>query len=294
MKKIKYIHCLGTSYTAGAGFEFEIRPYSIDVYNNSTLDIKLTLENFSYPGQLQKLLADSIVVNNFGKNGFGDEKLIRDCYSITNDDSFNSDEHLFLLEFSGLGRKELYNNIKKDYFIFNYRAGWDDDDSTFSYNGGSFDYNKEESLPYIEDFENSYLNFFKQSFSIEETTYQLEKNNSMLLGYLENLKCNYLYTQAPSVCAKMETNEFRYNKIIGFGDGLNMKYNESFVRFGEINGLQITDETNNLIIDGHNGYICNKITAETIYNKLISSNYIDGEYVDIDYTNTDIFKKTII
>jgi len=288
MTKIKYIHCLGTSYTAGAGFEFDSYIDHVKVYEKSTLNIELKKENFSYPGQLQNMIGDSVIVNNLGKNGFGDEKLIRHCYDITSSPDFNSAEHLFLLEFSGLGRKELFSNTKNDYFIFNYDYKAHLDDTFISYKGGSFDYlddNEEDTS----DFENSFLNFFKKSFSAKNEIYQMEKNNSILIGYMEYMKCNYFCTVSPWASTKIDNSNFRQNRIIIFGDGKYLKTAESMVNFNSINNLLITDETGGKITNGHHGYIGNKIVAQTIYNKLLDFNYIDGLPIDIDYININIF-----
>jgi hypothetical protein len=123
---IKYIHCLGTSFTAGGGFEFtgnNAKRSKIlkQIYGN--LDEELTQSNFSYPGQLQKLLSTVKVINH-GKNGYGNDRMYRIVYDIIND-NFNKDEHLFLLEFSGLGRKEYWLNEINDYVILNYWIDWD-------------------------------------------------------------------------------------------------------------------------------------------------------------------------
>ena len=52
---IKKIYTFGTSFTEGGGFEFDIlQPQNLKCYQN--LGEELTRFNFSYPGQLQKLL----------------------------------------------------------------------------------------------------------------------------------------------------------------------------------------------------------------------------------------------
>ena len=127
MAKIKYIHCFGTSYTAGGGFEFE----SINCHKNKNLlnyygnlNEEFSQFNFSYPGQLQKLIGNDIKVYNHGKNGYGNELLYRKVYEIITEPNFNNEENIFLLEFSGLGRKEFWLNEINDFIIVNYEIDW--------------------------------------------------------------------------------------------------------------------------------------------------------------------------
>ena len=50
------------------------------------------------------------------KTGYGNERIYRKGYKIINEPTFNSSEHLFLIEFSDVGRekgleKNTYKNI---------------------------------------------------------------------------------------------------------------------------------------------------------------------------------------
>jgi len=109
MYNLKNIYCFGTSYTAGGGFEFnslDKRDFLIDIYSKT--NIPLEKNNFSYPGQLQYLLNDSIKVHDLGKNGYGNERMYRLIFDITTQPKFDKQSSLFLIEFSDLGRKEFY------------------------------------------------------------------------------------------------------------------------------------------------------------------------------------------
>ena len=46
--------------------------------------------------------------------------------------SFEKQEHLFLFEFAGLGRNELFSNTLNDFIVTNYNLT---DENTFEYNG---------------------------------------------------------------------------------------------------------------------------------------------------------------
>ena len=134
---IKYIHCFGTSYTAGGGHEFDAtgpsrslnssRPEArkhlenlIEVYSKKYPNEEQTLYNCSWPGQLQKLLGEDIQVINHAKSGYGNERMYEITYDIVSKPDFNKDEHLFLYEFSALGRKQLWSNTLNQYIITNY------------------------------------------------------------------------------------------------------------------------------------------------------------------------------
>ena len=143
---IKEIHCFGTSFTEGAGFEwwkYEVvketyRPY-IDEYPKEE-----TTFPFSWPGQLKKLLPKDIKVSNHAKCGWGNQRVYRKVMEIVNQPNFKPKEHLFLIEFSEASRAEFWSVEKQKHFLINYNVK----DSTFldrgEYgNGGPvFDYQR--------------------------------------------------------------------------------------------------------------------------------------------------------
>ena len=68
---IKKIYTFGTSFTEGGGFEFDTIDYKYKkLYEN--FDEDYSQYNFSYPGQLQKLIPN-IEVINLAKSGYGNE-----------------------------------------------------------------------------------------------------------------------------------------------------------------------------------------------------------------------------
>ena len=96
---IKYIHCFGTSYTAGGGHEFNGTTNDRNV-NSKTSDYvrdliyfykkkypneEQTQFNCSWPGQLQKLVNDEIIVLNHAKSGYGNDRMMRITNDIVND-----------------------------------------------------------------------------------------------------------------------------------------------------------------------------------------------------------------
>ena len=95
------------------GFEFQSDSNNIELkkfYNEQPL----TKENYSYPGQLQKLIGNDIKVYNHSKSGYGNERMYRLAYDVLNNKTTNK-EKLLLLEFSHIGRKEYYSKSINDF-----------------------------------------------------------------------------------------------------------------------------------------------------------------------------------
>jgi hypothetical protein len=276
---IKYIHCLGTSYTAGGGFEFagndkERSKILKQIYGN--LNEELTQNNFSYPGQLQKLLS-TVKVINYGKNGYGNDRIYRIVYDIIND-NFNKDEHIFLLELSGLGRKEYWLNEINDYVILNYWIEWD----TLTIKNkvdiaNSYWYDTEDITNILRLEEPFFLKYYNKTFNVEAEIKQHYRDIDFFLSYINSMDINYFFVKS--------NDDNNPTKKFTYGDGKYFKYSTDFIGFTHINGLEIDIETNNQYVDKHNGYVSNKIVGETIYNSLIDMGFLDLIKVDIDYKN---------
>jgi hypothetical protein len=282
---IKYIHCLGTSYTAGGGFEFE-SPYETRskslqlIYGN--LNEELTQNNFSYPGQLKKIIPNVDVIN-YGKNGYGNDRMYRLVYDIISDIDFNKDEHIFLLEFAGLGRHEYWSNDINDFIVLNYWVDW--------YTGSlkneiamanSYWYDNEETKIILKNQESFFLEFLKKTFNLNTEVNKCTREIDFFLSYLNILKINYFFLTS-------DDNKNSNKKFI-FGDGVYFNQNNDFIKFTNINGLEIDIETDNRYIDKHNGYISNKIVSQTIYNTLIDMGLLDLKKINIDYYELRNFK----
>ena len=182
MSKIKYINCFGTSFTAGGGFEFEghaLQRKAILTKLYSNLENTETQFNFSYPGQLKKLLNNNIQVINHAKNGYGNERIFRQVYEIVSNPNFNKDEHLFIIEYAGWGRKEFWFNPINDYIISNYWFDWDTTKLKDEVNlANSYCYDTIEMTHYLEKYEPMFLEFFQH-------TLKLEKEHKLLFQNIE-------------------------------------------------------------------------------------------------------------
>jgi len=294
MTKIKYIHCFGTSHTAGGGFEFETnyKPRTEilkTIYGR--IDEPLTQYNFSYPGQLQNFVGKDIKVFNLGKQGFGNDRMYRIAYDIITDDHFKVHENLFLFEFSGIGRTEFYLNKIKDFITINYQHTIDKN-GNLTYDGvdligvsHSYFYETEEFLDYVKENNSFYESVVKNFISYETESKKIFRESEFFISYLLKCKINFYYTAPPIVWPEFVDE----TKNIVFGDGVYFKKNNSILQFSSENNLTIRDETNNQYEDDHNSYKSNKLVSHIIYNKLISDKIIDEEPLEIDW---EWYKKT--
>jgi hypothetical protein len=281
MTKIKYIHSFGTSYTAGGGFEFEsLSEYRRDFLKSmyGHLDENFTQYTFSYPGQLQKLLGKDIKVFNHGKNGYGNELLYRKVYDIVTGYKFNPSENVFLIELSALGRKEFWLNEINDYVIVNYKIDWDSNKYVeITGIASSYWYDSAELESLLETYYDLFDSFFKKTYNLDNIVKQMWMNIEYLIAYLEKYNVNFYLMNDHLELENVEKNK------INFGDGTYFLESTDFIRFSEKNKLTITDETNGRYIDGHNGYISNKIVAENVYNKLIDDLLIEKSKININW-----------
>jgi hypothetical protein len=250
---IKEIHCFGTSYTAGGGFEFESKFKHTKLLENYSEE-PLTQFNYSYPGQLQKIIGDDIKVFNHGQSGFGNELMYRKSFDII-ESSNRMDDKLFILEFSSLGRKEIWSNTHNTHLIVNYNFN---DDLSVWVTGIS-------ELYYFTDIhvENSLRGivepFIKETINFEVQEKLVNQNTEFFIDYLIHNKINFLVVQDP-LYEKSKTKILPYT--IDFGNDI-----RNMINYSTIHKLTITDETNGRIIDGHGGFKWAKIIASKIANK---------------------------
>ncbi len=250
---IKEIHCFGTSFTAGGGFEFGSKSKHTKLLENYS-EPPLTQFNYSYPGQLQKIIGDDIKVFNHGQSGFGNELIYRKSFDII-ESSDTMDDKLFILEFSSLGRKEIWSNTYNKHLIVNYN--FNDDESVWV-TGIS-------ELYYFTDIfvENSLRGiiepFIKETINFDVQEKLVNQNMEFFIDYLIHNKINFLVVQEP-LYKKTRTKTLPYT--IDFGDGV-----RNMINYSAIHKLTITDETNGRINDAHGGFKWAKIIASKIANK---------------------------
>lgn len=278
MSKIKYINCFGTSFTAGGGFEFDGVSIGRCEFLKSfygELGESLTQFNFSYPGQLQRLLSD-IKVSNYAKNGYGNDRLMRLTYELVSSPNFIASEHIFLFEFSGLGRKEFWYEPFNDYIIMNYWIDWDTKKLKREINlGHSYCYDSKETEDLLKKEEPLFLELHTITFDLENEIKKYQQEIDFFIAYLQSKNINYFMVN--NVLSTDSERQFI------FGDGVVFNTSDDINKFTHLNNLEIDIETNYMYNDKHNGYVSNKIIGQTIYNTLIDRGYLNLDKIDIDY-----------
>lgn len=288
MTKIKYIHCFGTSHTAGGGFEFEsthldrvsmVKKYYSDVDNPNTQF------NFSYPGQLQKFVGKDIKVFNHAKQGCGNDRMYRIAYDLITDNHFKREENIFLLEFSGIGRTEFYLNSINDFITINYQHKINEkgdltkDGVDLIGLSHSYFYETEEFLDYVKENNKFYENIVKNFINYDAESTKIFRESEFFISYLEKCKINFYYTTPPIVWPEFEDE----TKHIVFGDGIYFKKNNNILQFSFENNLTIRDETHNQYEDDHNSFKSNKLIAHILYNKIVTDYFNDIQVEEIDW-----------
>ena len=291
MKEIKNIYCLGTSYTAGGGFEFnnEYNYKLIALYKN--LGIPLNQNSFSWPGLLQTLLKSNIKVHNLAKSGYGNERIFRKTLDVIENNNGNVDDSLFLFEFSGLGRKEYYFTEINDYVICNYEFDEKTDNAKLQGIANTYFYQSDEITDSIDTNENIFREFIEKTINFKNQAIIHERNMLLFINFLEANNVNYLISGGAWMNPKMGKMipKNYLNKIMQFKDNNNQL--GDFVKYFNSYNLTLEDETRGIVKDGHCGYVGNKIISEMIFNHLIDFGYIKSEKVELtDHTIDFIFE----
>lgn len=278
---MKKIYCIGSSFTMGGGFEFHSNRGEMIKKAYSNFDeYPKTQYNYSYSGQLNKILGKDYTVFNFGKSGFGNEYITRTAFQIINDSEFNKHTDCLILEFTEIGRKEyLYKEID-DYIISNYSFKRENDDRYYHFpegneseysidtHGIAKDYyvDSKEIQSKLDNFYDTVSVFNKNTLSYQsEVEYNYRIINT-LLSYLEFNNIKYI------ILSKMQLKPKKYQYKNDFYESKVVKWNdtEEFHTYMVNNKLTINDETNGEYNDGHYGIKAAKITAKKLKEYLNS------------------------
>ena len=275
---IKKIYCFGTSYTAGGGFEFQdLHGKDIHhVYGNT--NERLTQFNFSYPGQLQKILRENghgVDVINLAKSGFGNERIYRKIWDVVTHPTFNKDETLFIIEWSDVGRREFFYNDLNDFIITNYDYNHGD---YGHFHGLSYKWNSKTFQSINKELEKNsdiFQDFINKTSNVVEQIKLSVRNTHNAMGFLEYNGVKMIHTQPTSCWGLPDVIQEGYSKYQLFEEAF-----YGILQWSEDNKKSISKETMNLYQDYHIGLVGNKQVARLIFNKMIDMEYIDDDMVE--------------
>lgn len=285
---IKKIHCFGTSFTAGGGFEFEcVGPRRRESIHKAYASINEEKKQywFSYPGRLQRLLPN-IDVKNYAKQGYGNERLYRKAFEIITSNFFNPEENLFIFEFSWLGRKEFWLNEFENHIIANYR--FEENDKV---DGGvalaeSYHYDSYEKKNKLDEYQDLFNSFFKATYDAWNQREVVERNLGLFFSFLRENKVKFIVTAVPKICLEKDINYIKENNLnINYRiDDWNLPHRKHYTDEIEIvigqYGWKIDEETDGVWNDFHGGFYFNELVAHLIKNKMIELGHIVGDVVD--------------
>lgn len=121
LNNIKYIVAIGTSFTHGGGYSEGGDTIAIlKKYENN---IPHPQEECAWPAFFQKLINPNIKVYNLALSGSGIEYMIRTVNEWIEKNEDKVKDTLFLLETSGYGRMELWDNEVEKYVVCNWDYG---------------------------------------------------------------------------------------------------------------------------------------------------------------------------
>lgn len=259
---IKEIICIGTSYTEGGGlYSPEVKDYYKK--NNIVYDKQ---SEVAWPAHLGKLVNKKI--RNLGKCGTGIDYLIRNVEEIIEHES--TSDKLFILEYSGWGRTELWDSNIDKYIVTNWGPRDGKDPKTEGYEVMmTTDYTYGEQLNHDrfklwETFLDTYFNemdtLINRDKQFINLLYKLiAKNIKFLVIYLENCFWSGMYSDevilANSLFMTRDDIPPRYDTSHGLSD---------FVGYRNERIIDILKETT----DYHPNITGHKSIAEKINNYL--------------------------
>lgn len=279
-KEIWEIHTFGTSFTKGGGFEFWSNPKLKEFYKDIA-EPKLQF-NFSWPGQLQKILQEEknykTQIINHAKSGYGHELTIRAAFDIIQSNIDSLDSKIFVFEFGALGRKEYWDNeigwIITNYHFktknseFTHVVGEDEEHETVTHGMAQTYFEDSDRIKNsLKEHEELFSKFNKLTINFNTELEKTAREIINFLSFCNQLDVNYILSSAPFI-------PYHYTNLSSVWEGkemiyeLNGKQDLDLYGFLENHKLRIKDETNGFIDDGHGGYEGNKIVANQIYNRI--------------------------
>ena len=297
--KYSEIRTFGTSFTEGGGFEYWRKPITKQAYKGFTPMVDNTHFEFSWPGQLDKLV--DCKISNYAKSGHGNERIYRLVYDMVSESDFEKwkDSTLFLFEFSSLGRKAIYSTELKKYGIYNYQIDWK--------NGGKFketegihmafdyyedEYEENESWKWILKNYETITDYLRLTVDGTSSVKKVHRNIASFLSFCDSVGLNYYVVEDES--AALASNHILRRWIPKYlFDGEYGKFSMNGPHGMLGHGMTITEETDEFIKDGHNGYFGNIAIAKKVANQLLKNKDID-KVNEVDFPSRDEIKKRVM
>lgn len=271
---IKEIYCFGTSYTAGGGFEWGISKRS--GLENYYHEYPRTQYNYSWPGQLQKIVGPEIKVINLAQSGFGNDMIIRTAYDVISKTN-RLDDKLFLFEFVSVGRTEFWSNTFDSYVITNWL--FDDDGKMGSITGMADRYYSPKQMEVFSKLKPIIEPYLKESIFVETEIKKIDMNIKIFIDYLLYNEVNF----------KIVHREFALSKhkvpIPLIVDPLTDKPDIVNFRGNHVKVFPtVIEETNGEVIDSHGGFEWVKHIAKRVANAIGLNNNPIEPYIRKSHT----------
>lgn len=300
---INHFYFMGTSNTAGGGFEFdsnhrhfnEGKPTSYlrgEFIKSIYSELPQTQEHYSFPGQFESLLRDNknySSVVNISKQGYGNERIYRKFFDLILDwDGFDKKHSLFIFEFSDLGRKEFYLNEYDNHIIMN----WMGSDDNVCNLAKSYYYDDRDTRLNTTELISMFREYRKLFIDNDEQIKIMNRNLVMFISYLLENDINFLISDMPGVIHPTYMDFFNniHDKFIKFKFN-NKSYPGNLMGLVSESKLTIQHETSNGYVDYHPSLFANKLISKMIYNELLDRDVITGEYYTI--SNEINFKENL-
>ena len=288
----KFIRTFGTSYTEGGGFHYWIDKRIKTLYKGLSPMIDNTMFEFSWPSFLQKKVKPKVI--NHALSGYGNDRIFREVYKVVESDDFKSSEHLFLFELSALGREEFYSNEIGDWGIINYQVNWDNTLPIKNGFGMAFNYHNQNNTRksikeakkedrWIDENIEIFEQYILKTISVDNQLQTLIRKLKMFFSYCDASNLNW-YIVADE-CMFISRPELRkwINKFLGDKD---------YIGIFQYAGEDITEETNECVVDGHFGIYANQTIGLYLAKKLNEIGEID-ELLEYNTLDKDYVKDTI-
>lgn len=293
---IKQIHCFGSSFTEGGGFEwwkYEEVKYIYKPYIGEYTSEKTSFP-FSWPGQLKKLIDGSHqklkgdYVHNYGRCGWGNERTYRKIWEIVSKPTFNPKEHLFLIEFSDTSRASFWSVEKQKHFLVNYDMGEPDREGLLYKQDVEpvFDYHRKTFAG-----EEQYLNgiapmmteFLKCTHDEGDVLRRVEQNQITFVSWMKEMDLNFLVPLPNAFCYKPMWHDrlFKFRVVGGSTGSCGHQYDIPQMGYG------FGKETHGIWNDFHGGLAWSEMIAMKVYNLMIDWNFISKEPLDISPKNLE-------